>query len=242
MKVLVTDKHIEVLKENNILLSLSGAYEKSWLDKLKGKAITIPKNAVAEEYSCYCVPGFFSMGVYSYSKSGFVKNVEVGRYCSIAAGVTILPANHPMDRLSTSGMDYSTNALHHSAFKRVKVKREPFSLKIGHDVWISPDTILKPGITIGNGAVIGIRSIVTKDVPPYAIVAGSPAVIKGYRFPEDIIERLLKSEWYNCHPESLAQFSTVNVEEFLEGFESKKDSLRELSFNKHNLLELLTNA
>lgn len=75
------------------------------------------------------------------------------------------------------------------------------STHIGNDVWIGADSIIKQGITIGNGAVVGANSFVNKDVPPYAIVVGSPAKIIKYRFSEQMIARLSASQYWNCSPQ-----------------------------------------
>ena len=94
---------------------------------------------------------------------------------------------------------------------------------IGDDVWIAHDVFIKRGVTIGTGAVIGARSIVTKDVPPYAIVAGSPAIIKKYRFDEKTIKRLLASKWWDYAFTDFRGLNTLNPNEFLDGFEKRVD-------------------
>ncbi len=74
----------------------------------------------------------------------------------------------------------------------------PFKrVKIGNDVWIGYGALIVGGVTIGDGACIGAGAIVTKDVPPYAIVGGVPAKVLKYRFPEQIIAKLLDEKWWN---------------------------------------------
>lgn len=68
---------------------------------------------------------------------------------------------------------------------------------IGNDVWIGYDALIMPGVRIGDGAVIGARSVVTKDIPPYAVVAGNPAKIIRKRFDDDIVEKLVEIKWWN---------------------------------------------
>ena len=74
--------------------------------------------------------------------------------------------------------------------------------KVGNDVWIADDVIIHSGIIIGDGSIIAGQSVVTKDVPPYAVVAGNPARIVKYRFSPDIIQRFINVKWWDL-PESI---------------------------------------
>lgn len=76
---------------------------------------------------------------------------------------------------------------------------------IGNDVWIGDGTFIKTGIGIGHGAVVGMGSVVTKDVAPYAIVAGNPATLIRYRFEPEVIQALLEMAWWNLDDHALAQ-------------------------------------
>lgn len=116
-----------------------------------------------------------------------LNNVNIGKYTSVASGVQIGGMEHAYWDLSTSCYLTDQNI-------------EGNSTHIGNDVWIGADSIIKQGITIGNGAVIGANSFVNKDVPPYAIVVGSPAKIIKYRFSEQMIARLSASQYWNCSP------------------------------------------
>lgn len=90
-----------------------------------------------------------------------------------------------------------------STHKRDDIKRTI----IGHDVWIGHSVIIKQGVTVGTGAVIGMGSIVTKDVAPYAIVAGSPAKEIRKRFNNEIIQKLLESKWWEFSDEKLHKYA-----------------------------------
>jgi acetyltransferase-like isoleucine patch superfamily enzyme len=217
----VFSRHIEGLKEAKVFLSLKGFYEKSWLSKTR--LIIFRKPIFVEPYSCFINGGFFTMGAHSYSKSAFKYGVKIGRYCSISSGVTIMPTDHPLNRLSTCGIDYAQTAIHPQCFQKKDFKQKPLILEIGNDVWIGEGAILGRNIKIGHGAVIATKAIVTKDVPPYAIVAGSPAVVKKYRFDENTRKRLLETEWWNVKPESIAHLDTTDIHAFLDGFEDLKE-------------------
>lgn len=98
-------------------------------------------------------------------------------------------------------------------------KRRPISrIKVGHDVWIGRSAIILPGVTVGNGAVVGAGAIVTRDVPPYAVVAGNPARLIRYRFGHSTIERLQKVMWWDMDESRLRQLGpfVTDIEKFLE--------------------------
>jgi acetyltransferase-like isoleucine patch superfamily enzyme len=122
-------------------------------------------------------------------------NLVVGKYTSIAKGVCIYSRNHPYMNLSTSPIFYSAN------MSRGKLKNDliPYGkLTIGNDVWIGQYAVILPSVHyIGDGAVIGAGSIVTKDVPDYAIVAGNPGKILKYRFDDETINRLKELKWWD---------------------------------------------
>lgn len=129
------------------------------------------------------------IGDYTYLGRGCdVTRATIGRYCSIGNYVVIGGGEHKTDKVSTNTELYPEI----DCFEELTEK----DLIIKNDVWIGTNAIIKRGVTIGNGAVIGANSFVDKDVPDYAIVAGVPARIIRYRFSEDIIEELLKSEWW----------------------------------------------
>lgn len=153
------------------------------------------------------------MGAFSYAVSGFFQGCRIGRYCSFGEDVQIGRHPHPMHWFSTSPFFYwpYDNVLDQPAPKGIELSptrdfqraTPPIKRKtttIGHDVWIGHGAFVLPGVTIGTGAVIAAMSVVTKDVPPYAVVAGSPAVVKKYRFPEKRINRLLASRWWEYAP------------------------------------------
>ena len=116
--------------------------------------------------------------------------VRMGSYCSLGGRIKfIIDGNHRMDTFST----YPFQTLFSDAPVNVWGNETP---TVGHDVWIASDVVIYSGVHIGDGAVIGGNSVVTKPVPPYAIVAGNPARIVKYRFPEDVIADLLALKWW----------------------------------------------
>ena len=128
-------------------------------------------------------------------------NVTVGNFTAIGRNTTIGLGRHPMNYVSTQNIFYKKNNMNNRWVKPIEL--EPLEIKIGNDVWIGVEAMILDGITIGNGAVIGARAIVTKDVPDYAIVVGSPAKIIKYRFSDDIIKRLLQIKWWDLDDEEI---------------------------------------
>ena len=155
-----------------------------------------------------------SLGAYSYVQSdSVVCNTEIGKFCSIASNVSIGLANHPMHMVSTSPVFYD-NAQPLPKFlinSRIYVEKLPRTI-IGSDVWIGQGVMIKAGVTIGVGAVIGAGSIVTKNIPPYAIVAGNPCKNIRFRFAEEIVTRLISSEWWRKSDSEIELMANLFVE------------------------------
>lgn len=140
-----------------------------------------------------------------YSFCGYdckIYSCEIGAFCSIADGVVIGGAEHPIRWVSSSPAFYAGRDSVRAKFSEHKC---PNALRtiIGNDVWIGEKAIIKAGITIGDGAVVGMGSVVTKDVAPYMIVAGVPAKMIRQRFSNDICCRLLESKWWNFNEKKL---------------------------------------
>jgi len=120
--------------------------------------------------------------------------LQVGSFCSIAAGVTIfLGGNHRTDWITT----YPFSVFRDSAKNIVGHPATRGDVIIGHDVWIGAGTTILSGVRIGNGAVVGACSVVTRDVPSYGIVAGNPAKLIRLRFEEDEIACLEGLAWWD---------------------------------------------
>lgn len=135
------------------------------------------------------------------------EKLVIGKFCSIACGAKFLfnSANHTLSSLSTYpfpiffdewGLEKSDVA---AAWDRKG------DIVIGNDVWIGYEAVILAGVTIGDGAVIGARAVVTKDVPPYAIVGGVPARVIRSRFPEETVKALLRLKWWDWPAERIQE-------------------------------------
>jgi len=136
------------------------------------------------------------------AKSKTVDKLIIGNYCSIGSGAVFMMAGnqaHRMDWVSTYPFAFQANI-----FKSAKSAYEKAGdTVIGSDVWIGTEAMFMAGITVGSGAVIAARAVVTKDVPPYAIVGGNPAKIIKYRFDEKTIAQLLSLKWWDWSEEEI---------------------------------------
>lgn len=160
------------------------------------------------------IDGIVSVGDYSFLSGpninihGKVNGVEIGNFCSIARNVDIQEHNHYVNNLTTS--------LFKKNFFDEPEKNEIYSkgkVVIGNDVWIGTQVVILSGTEIGNGAIIGSGCVVTKSIPDYAIVVGNPSKIIGFRFEEEVINRLRELKWWNL--------SLGEVNKLYENFKTK---------------------
>lgn len=133
----------------------------------------------------------------------------IGKFCQIAAGVEFIMngANHQMNTVSTypfyimEGWDEEVPPL-----EELPIKGDTI---VGNDVWIGQNAVILPGVKIGDGAIIGMNSVVTKDIPPYTIVAGNPARQIRKRFDDELIELMLEFKWWDKTPEEINELIPV---------------------------------
>ena len=157
---------------------------------------------------CTVAPGaYLDIGAYCNLSGGQINNLRAGRYCSISDGVSIGTHEHPTDWLTTSRTAYYPEVNGWDSLmlgeearglaSRIKVYSGSCPVTtLGADVWIGQGAFLKSGIRVGTGAIIGARATVLKDVPPYAIMVGTPARVVRLRFADALVERFLASRWW----------------------------------------------
>jgi virginiamycin A acetyltransferase len=131
----------------------------------------------------------------------------IGRFCAIAEGARFIMngANHVLGGFSTYPFNIFGQGWERG-FDEESWRREiRGDTVIGNDVWIGFDAVIMPGVKIGDGAIVGGKAVVTRDVPPYAVVAGNPARVVKMRFDPATIERLLEIAWWHWSPEKITR-------------------------------------
>ena len=135
------------------------------------------------------------------------ERLVIGKFCSIACGTRFLfnCANHTLNSLSTYTFPLFYEEWNLEKSNVVSAWDNKGDIVVGNDVWIGYEAVILAGVTIGDGAIIGARAVVTKDVPPYTIVGGVPAKPKRKRFNEETIDILLKLKWWDWSKERIAK-------------------------------------
>jgi acetyltransferase-like isoleucine patch superfamily enzyme len=180
-----------------------------------------------------------SIGSFSYGVSGFYAYTDIGRYCSMGEDIQCGRGAHPSAWMSTSPFFYcgtdrmfdvgqgflgaSELSTYQSSLVEYPAERNgrtiPNFLKktvIGNDVWVGHGAFIAQGVTIGDGAVVAGHSVVTKDVPPYAIVGGNPAQILSFRFTAKQIGQLLDLQWWRFAAWDLKGLNYPRIDQLIE--------------------------
>jgi virginiamycin A acetyltransferase len=172
---------------------------------------------------------FGAIGVNSYLRnskidvidSGNVCNLQVGNYSSIGRNINLFfNRNHDIKAITTSP--------HIKTGGRDNYKiQQKGQILIGHDVWLGKDVTIIADVKIGNGAVVGTRAVVAKDIPPYAVVVGNPAKVVKYRFHDDQVEKLLKIKWWNWDADTIERrqhYFSYDLDRFIDRFYDEPQS------------------
>ena len=165
------------------------------------------------------------IGDYSYcDRYADIANASVGKFANIASFTRIGATDHPLDTAACHHFLYRSDDYwddadrDHDFFLHRRSRRAV----IGHDTWIGHGAMIKPEVTLGHGAVVAAGAVVTKDVAPYTIVAGTPATVLRRRQPEDIADRLIALAWWDWSHDliraTLQDFRELRAEEFLDRY------------------------
>jgi len=160
--------------------------------------------------------------------------VTIGNFSSLASPCTFLgKAQHPsyMDKKLVSNYPFNNVPFGTTANIDYPKSGGNYEISIGNDVWIGYDCVIMGGVTIGDGAIIGARTTINKNVPPYAVAVGKPFVIKKYRFSQDIIDKLLKIRWWDLKDDVILELIRnkwlLDINNFIEYYEKNLDKFTE---------------
>tara|TARA_B110001469_G_scaffold124802_1_gene139104 strand:+ start:1367 stop:2089 length:723 start_codon:yes stop_codon:yes gene_type:complete len=153
---------------------------------------TLLRNVEVGRYTTLWGPGILL--------DGGLDGIKIGSFCSIGRGVLFYGANHSLDRVSTYFFEQN---VFHSEATSCLVSKGP--IIVGNDVWIGANSIILPGVQIGDGSVIAAGSVVVKDVPNYSIVGGNPAKVLKYRFSEERRAELSELAWWGWPIEKIQE-------------------------------------
>lgn len=154
------------------------------------------------------------LGDYSYLGRGTVAhNTRFGKYCSVSDYCTFGLPPHPLNKISSSPIFTNSKNGTRYSWRNDDVFPYAVNVEIGNDVWVGYRAIVINNVKIGDGAVIAAGAVVTKDVPPYAIVGGVPARVIKYRFTKEVINKLLDIQWWNLPENTLKKNMAVFQED-----------------------------
>lgn len=155
-------------------------------------------------------------------KNCHIAYADIGNFTVISRNVIVCPGAHPMNYLTPHSIFYKSDwGWHEKDWRKDIDFTWEQRVSIGNEVWIGLNSIIMEGVTIGDGAIVATGSIVTKDVPPFAVVGGIPAKVIKYRFPQEMIDRLLEIQWWNLPDEEIS-----NV---IDLFHTKNPTLEDLN-------------
>ncbi len=202
--------------------------------------VAVPRNTVIEAPASLKWTEYehsLTLGAFSYQVSGYCFAARIGRYCSFGEQVQIGRQNHPTSWAATSPAFYLNGNLfnlgdgfegsgeyHRYRFKNSEPPTRVKITTIGNDVWIGHGAYIAAGVTIGDGAIVAAHSVVTKDVSPFAVVAGNPATIKKSRLPPSLISPMLRCRWWRFAPWQLAHLDMSKVGPFVAGVYAMRDT------------------
>jgi hypothetical protein len=171
----------------------------------------------------YIIQPYNILNYDSRKSDGSVPNIKIGKFCSIAHNCTFVMSHHFTNRVSTTIIPNNWRNLH--LFNHKQGNPSSYSrgdIVIGNDVWIGANCTIMDNITIGNGAVLAAGSVVTKSVPPYAIVGGNPAKVIKYRFTNDIIQKLEATKFWELPTSDILKFNiwSDNIDQFITDIEN----------------------
>lgn len=137
----------------------------------------------------------------------FGDRLIIGKFCAIASGTTFImgPANHRISSVTTYPFHVFGGAWRENTPPHLDQLPRKGDIVLGNDVWIGRESVIMPGVKIGDGAIVAAYSVVVKDIPPYTVFGGNPAKQIKQRFDEELTSLLLQFRWWDLEPEALVE-------------------------------------
>lgn len=159
----------------------------------------------------------------------FGDRLVIGKFCAIASGTQFImgPANHRISSVTTYPFHVFGGAWAERTPPHLSQLPHKGDIVVGNDVWIGRESVILPGVTIGDGAIIAAYSVVTRDVVPYCVYGGNPARLLKRRFPEELTALLLDLKWWDCEPEELLELLPLLCDPDLERVQQLVKSILE---------------
>lgn len=190
------------------------------------KNVVTAPNIQIGDYTYYDDPvdptGFEKNNVlFNYPEFG--DRLIIGKFCAIASGTTFLmgPANHRISSVTTYPFHVFGGAWTEKTPDHLSELPRKGDIVIGNDVWIGRESVIMPGVKIGDGCIIAAYSVVTKDIPPYSVAGGNPARVVKKRFDDELTALLMELKWWDLEPESLADILPLLCDPDLEKVKEK---------------------
>lgn len=178
-------------------------------------------NIIVGDYTYYDdnnAPTDFEKNNILFNYPEFGDRLIIGKFCAIASGTTFImgPANHRISSVTTYPFNVFGGAWEENTPDHLSQLPFKGDIVIGNDVWIGRESVIMPGVKIGDGAIIGAYSVVAKDIPPYTVAGGNPAKVIKKRFDDELTDVLLKLKWWDFEAEKLVDFLPLLCDSDLE--------------------------
>lgn len=175
------------------------------------KNVVTAPNIIVGDYTYYddtVAPTEFEKNNVLFNYTEFGDRLIIGKFCAIASGTKFImdPANHRMSSVTTYPFNVFGGAWTELTPPHMSQLPHKGDIVVGNDVWIGRESVIMPGVTIGDGAIVAAYSVVARDVPAYTVVGGNPATFIKNRFDDELTALLLRFRWWDLPPERLLDF------------------------------------
>lgn len=175
------------------------------------KNVVTAPNIIVGDYTYYddtVAPTEFEKNNVLFNYTEFGDRLIIGKFCAIASGTKFImdPANHRMSSVTTYPFNVFGGAWTELTPPHMSQLPHKGDIVVGNDVWIGRESVIMPGVTIGDGAIVAAYSVVTRDVPAYTVAGGNPATFIKNRFDDELTALLLRFRWWDLLPERLLDF------------------------------------